>query len=135
MVVVGPAAAPSRAVASVRGACVAGLLLSQAVFALLHVPVLLLRGLDGGGVAGTLVMLFVVGIVFALVYAATGNLWLAVGAHALGNAPTLLLAPQGPHPTLWLMAGVLAIAAAAWMRQRTRAAPPARARPASEVPR
>ncbi|HEY4561262.1 MAG TPA: CPBP family intramembrane glutamic endopeptidase [Lysobacter sp.] len=110
-----------RAVASARVAAIAGLLLSQAVFALLHVPVLLYRGLDGGALAGTLLMLFAVGIVFAFVYAATGNLWLAVGTHALANAPTLVLAPQGAHPTLWLMGGVVLMAAVAWSRRR---APP-----------
>lgn len=107
-----------RALVSARAAWIAGLLASQALFALLHVPVLLYRGLDGGAIAGTLLMLLCVGLVFALVYAATGNLWLVVGAHALGNAPTLLLAPQGPHPTLWLMAGLLSIAAVVAIRSR-----------------
>lgn len=109
-----------RTIATARVAWVAGLLLSQALFALLHVPVLGSQGLDAGAIGGTLVMLFVVGVVFALVYAATGNLWLAVGAHALGNAPTLLVEPQGPHPTLWLMGGLIAICAVAWARRRAK---------------
>ncbi|GHA78865.1 hypothetical protein GCM10007067_15350 [Lysobacter bugurensis] len=110
-----------RSVASARIAWVLGLLLSQAWFAALHVPVLLSRGLDGSALASTLLMLLFVGLVFACVYAATGNLWLAVGGHALGNTPTLLVTPQGPHPTMWLLAGLLAIVAVAWTR-RVRAA-------------
>lgn len=110
-----------RRVASARTAWVSGLLLSQALFAALHIPVLLSRGLDGSAVASSLLMLLFVGLVFACVYAATGNLWLAVGGHALGNTPTLLVTPQGPHPTMWLLAGLLAIIAVAWTR-RVRAA-------------
>src|SRR5690606_20865686 len=103
-------------------AAVAGLLGSQALFALLHLPALLAAGAGTEAIAGSLLMLFVVGLVFVLVYAATGNLFIAIGAHALGNAPTLLFAPQGPAPTLVLLAGVLAVAAigAGWRRRARR---------------
>lgn len=104
-----------------RGALL-GALASQALFALMHIPILAYQGADAGAMAGTLLMLFVVGLVFVLVYASTGNLWIAVVAHALGNAPTLLFEPAGPSPTLWLMAGLLALCAAAALRRRWRRA-------------
>lgn len=90
---------------------------SQAVFALLHLPVLLA---GDGAVAGTLLVLFATGLVFVGVYAATGNLFVAVVVHALGNAPTLLLAPPpgAPAPTMLLLAGTLAIVAVAAVRRR-----------------
>lgn len=93
-----------------RGAVV-GALASQATFALMHVPIRLYQGASAGELAGMLVGLFVVGLVFVLVYAGTRNLFIAVGVHALGNAPTLLFEPQGPAPTLWLLGGALALAA------------------------
>ena len=62
--------------------------------------------------------LFLAGLVFLAVYAATRNLFVAVAVHALGNAPTLAFEPQGA-PTLWLLGGTLAlVAAAAWTRRR-----------------
>jgi membrane protease YdiL (CAAX protease family) len=108
-------------------AAILGLVLSQALFALLHVPILLYTGAGVAGLVGPLLMLFTVGIVFALVYAATGNLFVAVGAHALGNATTLIFQPQGPAPTLVMLAGLLAISAAwwAWRRRGPRTRPAA----------
>ena len=99
-------------------AAVVALLLSQALFALVHVPVLLYAGTDAAALGGPLAMLFVVGVVFALVYAATGNLFVAVGAHALGNAGTLLYEPQAPAPSMVLLAALLAIATTGWLWRR-----------------
>jgi membrane protease YdiL (CAAX protease family) len=100
-----------------RFASVLAAVMSQAAFALLHLPVLLS---GDGAVVPSLLVLFATGLVFVGVYAATGNLWLAVAVHALGNAPTLLLAPppDAPAPTMLLLAGTLAIAAVAWLRRR-----------------
>ena len=100
-----------------RGAW-AGAIASQAVFALLHVPIRLSQGAAGGELAMTVFGLFLAGLVFLAVYAATRNLFVAVAVHALGNAPTLAFEPQGA-PTLWLLGGTLAlVAAAAWTRRR-----------------
>lgn len=107
-----------RARLSSTPAAVVALLLSQGLFALVHVPVLLYTGTDAAALGGPLAMLFVVGIVFALVYAATGNLFVAVGAHALGNATTLLYQPQGPAPTLVMLAALLAVATTGWLFRR-----------------
>lgn len=59
--------------------------------------------------SGTLLMLLVVGLVYALAYGATGNLFVPIAAHALANAPTLLFQPQGPEPTLVLLGGLIVL--------------------------
>lgn len=107
-----------------RGAWL-GALASQALFALMHLPILWYHGLDTAAQASTLLTLFGVGLVFVLVYATTRNLFVAVAVHALGNAPTLLFEPQGMAPTLWLFAGALAVCtlAFAWRRWRRRPRP------------
>lgn len=64
------------------------LVVSQAIFALSHLPNRLYRGLTLGEIALDLPMLMGWGIFYALIYLRTDNLFLAVGAHALGNAPT-----------------------------------------------
>ena len=107
-----------------RGAW-AGAIASQALFALLHVPIRLSQGASGSELATMVLGLFLIGLVFVAVYAATGNLFVAVMVHALGNAPTLALVPQGA-PTMWLLGGTLAlIAVSAWWRLRRRVRMPA----------
>jgi membrane protease YdiL (CAAX protease family) len=95
-----------------------GALLSQAAFAALHVPILLHNGVAPGELAGPLLGLFLSGLVLLTVYAATGNLFIAVGIHALGNAPTLLFQPQGLPPSVWLLGGTLVLIALAWWWRR-----------------
>lgn len=100
-----------------RGAWL-GALASQALFALVHLPMLVYRGATAGELAMSLLGLFVIGLVFVLVYAATRNLFIAVGVHALGNAPSLLLDAPGQAPTLWLLGGTQAVAVLAYCLRR-----------------
>lgn len=100
-----------------RGALVAALL-SQALFALIHLPILAYRGATPAEMAMAVLGLFLIGLVFVLIYAATRNLFVVVGVHALGNAPTLLFEPQGLGPTMWLLLGALAVAAVAFLIRR-----------------
>lgn len=102
-----------------RWAMILGLVLSQGLFALFHLPGLAVAGADAGAMVGALLMLFCVGVVFALVYAATGNLFVAVGAHALGNATTLVYEPQGPAPTLVMLAALVVVVIAWRLRAET----------------
>lgn len=97
----------------------AAAVLSQAAFALLHLPMLLA---GDGAVVGSLRVLFATGLVFVVVYASTGNLFVAVVIHALGNAPTLLWAPppHAPAPTMLLLAGTVAVIALACARRVAR---------------
>ncbi|MBN1963226.1 MAG: CPBP family intramembrane metalloprotease [Anaerolineae bacterium] len=58
------------------------------VFMLLHIPNRIAMQMG----FADLPQLFVQGVGFALIYLRTGNLLLAVGIHAIGNAPTMLVA-------------------------------------------
>jgi uncharacterized protein len=70
--------------------------LSQAIFALSHLPNLILGvsgSLDLAGIAEQVVTDFLIGLLLAALYLRTGNLFLAMGIHALANAPTSVIAP------------------------------------------
>jgi uncharacterized protein len=74
------------------GARMAGALVaSQLVFALIHIPIRLYSGMALAELPASLAWVFVLGLLFAGVYLLTGNLFVAVGVHALTNAPTMLL--------------------------------------------
>ncbi|MCC6615261.1 MAG: CPBP family intramembrane metalloprotease [Anaerolineae bacterium] len=68
------------------------LLISQAIFALVHIPNRLYMGLSAGEIAADLALLTLWGVLFTLLYLHTDNLFIVVGVHALGNAPTTLFA-------------------------------------------
>ena len=68
---------------------------SQALFALAHVPTRLVVGTQLGLPLGQdLLLTFVLGTIFSLVYLRTGNLFIAMGVHALSNDPTSLFLEQ-----------------------------------------
>lgn len=71
---------------------IGALILSQGLFALIHLPNRLVSGFSGWELVLGLLVPCLLGVVFALVYLRTGNLFVAVGLHALVNAPTLLFA-------------------------------------------
>lgn len=79
-------------------------LLSQGLFALSHLPNRLVMGTPAGSLAGDLLMLFFVGVVFAMLFVVTRNLFLVVGVHALGNAPVLLWEGSGGQSSMVLLA-------------------------------
>ena len=68
------------------------LLISQSLFALVHMPNRLYLGLSPTEIAADLALLTGWGVLFTLLYLHTDNLFLVVGIHALGNAPTTLFA-------------------------------------------
>lgn len=89
------------------------LLISQALFALQHIPNRLAFGAWHGvaGAVGDLALLLVSGLCFAGVFVRTGNLLVAVGLHALGNCPTMLWrSPEWLHPTVLFVATLLLLA-------------------------
>lgn len=92
----------------------AALLLSQAAFALMHLPVRLHGGLTGAALALDLGRTFALGLFFAALWIRTGNLFVAVGIHALGNYPTPLVQPAFPPDGGVLLYGLLV--AWAWPR-------------------
>ena len=80
---------------SPRLAFLLALLVSQTVFALVHVPGRLAAGVEIGNLLAFLAAPFVLGVLFALVYVRTGNLFVAIGLHALVNDPVLLVNAGG----------------------------------------
>jgi hypothetical protein len=68
------------------------LLVSQTIFALVHIPNRLYLGMTISEIIPDLALLTVWGVLFTLIYLRTDNLFLVVGIHALGNAPTTLFA-------------------------------------------
>jgi membrane protease YdiL (CAAX protease family) len=68
------------------------LLISQAAFALSHIPNRIYLGMSAGDIAVDLLMLVGWGVLYTLLYLRTDNLFLVVGVHALGNTPTTLFA-------------------------------------------
>lgn len=69
-----------------------GVILAQAIFAFIHVPMLLRTGVQWRQMPSILTALFAVGVMLACIYALTRNLFVAVGAHALNDAVTLSFA-------------------------------------------
>ena len=71
-----------------------GLGTSQAIFAAIHVPLRLKLGMPLSALPTELALLFMLGVLLALLYWRTGNLFVAVGIHALSNAPLLAVQEQ-----------------------------------------
>jgi len=67
-----------------------GLVIAQAIFASIHIGLLLNLGLSWTAIAGAMPELFLAGVALAMVYLVTGNLLIAVGVHALVDAPMLI---------------------------------------------
>ncbi|MFC7255173.1 CPBP family intramembrane glutamic endopeptidase [Haloplanus litoreus] len=80
---------------SPRTAFLFALLASQTVFTLVHVPGRFAAGVEIGNLPTFLVAPFVLGVLFALIYARTGNLFVTIGLHALVNDPVLLVDAGG----------------------------------------
>ncbi len=70
----------------------ASVVISQFLFALSHIPNRIYLGMSNLEIGIDMLMLFGWGILYTLIYLRTGNLFLVVGVHALGNAPTTLFA-------------------------------------------
>lgn len=91
-----------------------GLLLSQTIFALSHIPNRLFMGY---GLDAALLMdmglLIIFGCLFALLYLATDNLYLVIGLHALQNAPTLIF--EGPM-TYGILFGAMLVFIFFWQK-------------------
>ena len=70
------------------------LFISQGLFALMHIPLQLVHfDVSGFSLLFWLLATGIAGAIFAIIYVKTGNLYIAVGFHALFNEPTQLFAP------------------------------------------
>lgn len=76
---------------------IAAMVVSSIFFALLHIPRLSAEGITGYSLLMWMVLLTIAGIFLSLVYLRTGNLFVAIGLHALGDAPTPLVAGPVNH--------------------------------------
>lgn len=85
-------------------------LISQSIFALSHIPNRIFNGMSLADMAPDMLMLFVFGAYYALLYLRTGNLFIAVGVHALANQPFSIVQSDLPSPLLMTLALLLALA-------------------------
>jgi membrane protease YdiL (CAAX protease family) len=79
------------------------ILVSQLAFTLLHAPWKLLTQDWSMTMVGELSGVLLTGIIYSLLYLRTDNLFLVMGVHALGNAPTSLITPTIGTPSLLLL--------------------------------
>lgn len=87
-------------------------IVAAALFALLHIPrILVVGGYVGGQIAVTLVVLTLSGIAFGLLFELSGNLYFVGLIHALGNSWVLLIDGfSWGGTTFWLFVGVVLVA-------------------------
>nr|WP_240955921.1 CPBP family intramembrane glutamic endopeptidase [Wenzhouxiangella sp. XN79A] len=102
-------------IASERMRLAAAVVISALVFSPWHLPTLLInQDLEPTALFAQLVNLFGAGVLLAVLYLRTGNLWVTMAVHALVNAPTLLLASPVSGS---MLAGTLGVALIiAWPR-------------------
>jgi membrane protease YdiL (CAAX protease family) len=67
-------------------------LISQLIFSLSHIPQRIVSGYSLADLWPNLIQLWLVGIVFAVLYLRTENIFICVGVHTLVNAPVTILA-------------------------------------------
>lgn len=79
------------------------ILVSQLAFTLFHAPWKLMTQGWSANTMGELSGVLLTGIVYSLLYLRTDNLFLVMGVHALGNAPTSLITPTIGTPNLLLL--------------------------------
>lgn len=70
---------------------IAALLISQFLFAVRHIPGATAAGMGALDLGLDLTRLTIIGILLALLYVRTGNLFIVIGVHALMNAPMALV--------------------------------------------
>jgi membrane protease YdiL (CAAX protease family) len=90
-------------------ALIVALLISQATFAVIHLPNRIYQHTPFTDFLIELPFLFLWGTMFAIVFYRTGSLFAAVGAHALMNAPTYLFDAGGLGTPIYLVGVVLLI--------------------------
>jgi len=97
------------------------LAISQSLFALIHLPILLSGGASLIAALAQLPAIFTAGAALAILYARSDNLALCVGIHSLANKPTLLVADCFDIPNNLLFVTVTCLVLAAlWRRNKIR---------------
>lgn len=88
-----------------------------ALFVLGHIPNRIFSGYTLADIPLDFALLFIWGLFFTAIYLISGNLFLAIGVHALANKPTLITEATFPAGAL---VGVLALVVLLVIRARTR---------------
>lgn len=88
--------------------------ISQAIFALIHIPSLLSEGDTVAGVFGRLVLVFLAGVLLALVWLQTGNLFIAVTMHGLEDGAIPLVHQTVMGDTSYLALVVMLLIIVLW---------------------
>jgi membrane protease YdiL (CAAX protease family) len=91
-------------------------LISQSIFALSHIPNRIFYGMTLAEITLDMLMLLLFGVYYAFLYLRTGNLFIAVGVHALANQPASIVQSDLPAPLLLALTLLLAIA---WPKLRS----------------
>jgi CAAX protease family protein len=94
------------------------LVISQSLFALIHLPILLSGGTSLIAAFTRLPAIFAAGTALGILYARSDNLALCVGIHALANKPTLLVADCFDLPDNLLFVTVVCLVLAALLEHR-----------------
>lgn len=88
------------------------------LFVLSHIPNRIFSGYTLADIPLDFAFLFLWGLFFAAIYIISGNLFLAIGVHALSNRPTLITeAPFPVQAVLFILTCILL--AVLWARKRT----------------
>lgn len=97
-----------------RWAFALALVASQAIFALIHAPNRIAQGVTVARLPIALLLPFGMGLLLALLYYRTGNLFVAVGLHSFLNTPTMLVGSQSVG--ISVAAALVVVLAVAWPR-------------------
>ena len=120
-------------IGSERGRLLLAILVSALVFSPWHLPTLLInQDLEPVALLMRLLSLLGAGLLLALLYLRTGNLWVTMAVHALVNAPTLLFAAPVAGSMIAGTLGVVLIVIWPWFSGRRLATPLLRFRAAPE---
>lgn len=86
-----------------------GVLISQLIFALIHIPNRIYLGVSFSDIAMNIPILLGIGSFFALLYHRTNNLFIVIGLHSLVNTPTHLFEVQDYTSSFYYILAILLI--------------------------
>jgi membrane protease YdiL (CAAX protease family) len=90
------------------------LAISQGIFAIVHVPAILTEGDMPGVALLRLGSIFLAGVLFALVWLKTGNLFIAVAVHGLADGAIPLIHQTAVNDSSYLAWGVVLVILVLW---------------------
>lgn len=105
---------------------VTAVILSQLLFAAMHVPQWMYEQLSGTALISRAAIALVLGILFALIYLLSDNLFVAIAFHGLHDAPTMLFAsPVDQYVLVFVLELLFIVLCWIWRRRQPRPLPAA----------